>query len=51
MREDNLNAETLGIFFKNLKMMLRGDWGERGYCNSILEFADWPLCGDGIEVG
>ena len=51
VREDNLNAETLGIFFKNLKMMLGGDWGERGYCNLILELADWPLCGDGIEVG
>ncbi len=41
--------EILSAFFQNLRSMLRADWGSRGYCNNVLEFADWPICGDGIR--
>ena len=44
-----LQDEDLSSFFTNLKSMLKGKWGVRGYCNNILEFADWPVCGDNLD--
>lgn len=41
--------KILSSFFKNLRSMLSGEWGVRGYCNNILEFADWPVCGDDLD--
>lgn len=41
--------EILSSFFGNLRSMLHGEWGGRGYCNKILEFGDWPICGDGLQ--
>lgn len=43
--------EVLISFFKNLELMLAGEWGTRGYCNSIYQFGDWPLCGDDVQPG
>lgn len=53
LKTDIVDKVKLRLFFGKLKSMLKGDWGssnEQAFCNLILKTADWPLCGDGIQI-